>query len=348
MEGWLLAFTGWALFTVFWSGTSLYYLLGMRRLFVGLGALWIAMRLPHLASRRWFDAGLICGATGIASAAIVHSLTSGFSQTQMLLHRTQVTDLGWGTANYVATLLLLCGPSLLRLVLRGAALERVFAGLAFALVTVVQFVVASRAATLLFVIGSVIQLVHAARRFRVMVGVAAAGAVAALVASPLGSGLLSRLGSLRELGSLTIRIWYFREGTQRLLENLPWGLGLGQGYANPDRLKGIDPHDYWLLIGGDLGIPGLLLWACVLVAIVRAWAAVRTDEAGREAAFPILLTFVLGNLHTLVEPTFQGTQYQFLFLWIVCGTLAYTRAGAARRRVEPAPAPLAVPAPSPA
>jgi hypothetical protein len=86
----------------------------------------------------------------------------------------------------------------------------------------------------------------------------------------------------------------------------------------------------------------------VLVAIVRAWAAERTDEAGREAAFPILLTFVLGNLHTLVEPTFQGTQYQFLFLWIVCGTLAYTRAGAARRRVEPAPASLAVPAPSPA
>ena len=49
------------------------------------------------------------------------------------------------------------------------------------------------------------------------------------------------------VGSMTIRIWYFREGWWRLLEHLPWGMGLGQGYANPDHLHGIDPHDYWLL-----------------------------------------------------------------------------------------------------
>jgi len=326
IERWLLLFTGWALFTILWSTTSLYYLLGVRRLFTGVCALWVATRLPHIASRRWFELSIACGATGIGLAAIGHSMSTGFSAAQAMLHRAQVTDLGWGTANYVATLLLLCGPLLLRLVLRGSPVERLIGGAAFALATVVQFVVASRAATVLFVLASLVQLVHAARRYRWWVGLAGAGAVAGLVASPLGEGLLSRLGSLRELGSMTIRIWYFRDGWSRLLEHLPWGMGLGQGYANPDRLKGIDPHDYWLLVGGDLGIPGLVLWAGVLVAMVRAWLAMRTDEAGRELAFTILLTFAIGNLHTLVEPTFQGVHYQLLFMWVVCGTLAYAQA----------------------
>jgi hypothetical protein len=343
-ERWLLLFTGWGLFTIFWSTTPLYYLLGVRRLFTGVCALWVATRLPHVASRRWFDLGIVCAASSIALAAIVKSLTSGFSATQMLLHRSQVTDLGWGTANYVATLLLLCGPFLLRLVLRGRPLERVLGGIAFALVTVVQFVVASRAATLLFALASIIQLVHATRRFRLGVGLAGAGTVAALVASPLGVGLLSRLGSLRELGSMTIRIWYFREGWRRLLEHLPWGMGLGQGYANADKLHGIDPHDYWLLLGGDLGIPGLVLWAGVLVAMVRGWLAVRVDEPGRDLAFTILLTFAIANLHTLVEPTFQGVQYQLIFMWVVCGTLAYAQAERGRA-VPEVPVRVALPGP---
>jgi hypothetical protein len=272
----------------------------------------------------------------LALAAIVRSLSTGFSATQALLHRAQVTHLGWGTANYVATLLLLCGPFLLWLVLRGAPRERVLAGIAFALVTVVQFVVASRAATVLFVLGSIVQLVLAARRHRLWVGLAGVAIVAALVVSPLGAGLMSRMVNLRELGSMTIRIWYFREAWSRLLEHLPWGMGLGQGYANPDRLHGIDPHNYWLLVGGDLGIPGLLLWAGVLVAMIRAWRAVRSDAPGRELAFTMLLTIVIGNLHTLVEPTFQGGQYQLVFLWVVCGTLAYAQAERAR---QPTPGP---------
>jgi hypothetical protein len=336
IERWLLVFTGWALFTAFWSSSSLYYLLGMRRLLVGACVLWVATRLPHIASRRWFDMSIVTCAGVLALAAIVRSLSTGFSATQALLHRAQVTHLGWGTANYVATLLLLCGPFLLWLVLRGAPRERVLAGIAFALVTVVQFVVASRAATVLFVLGSIVQLVLAARRHRLWVGLAGVAIVAALVVSPLGAGLMSRMVNLRELGSMTIRIWYFREAWSRLLEHLPWGMGLGQGYANPDRLHGIDPHNYWLLVGGDLGIPGLLLWAGVLVAMIRAWRAVRSDAPGRELAFTMLLTIVIGNLHTLVEPTFQGGQYQLVFLWVVCGTLAYAQAERAR---QPTPGP---------
>jgi len=340
----LLLFTAWALFTGFWCTSSLYYLLGVRRLVVAACTLWVAMRLPYIASRRWFDLGIVGAASALALAAIAHARATGFSEAQALLHRAEVTHLGWGTANYVASLLLLCGPALLRLVLRGGPRERVLGTVAFALVTIVEFIVASRAAMVLFVAGTMVQLLHATRRHRLAVGAGTAAAVAGLVASPLGAGLLSRLGSLREFGSMTIRIWYFREGARRLLQSLPWGLGLGQGYANADHLQGIDPHDYWLLVGGDLGLPGLVLWAGVLAAIVRACWAVRIDERGRELAFTALLTFTLGNLHTLVEPTFQGGQYQLLFLWIVCGSLAYAQAERARHQAVPA-AHAAEPAP---
>jgi O-antigen ligase len=161
-----------------------------------------------------------------------------------------------------------------------------------------------------------------------VVGLVAVGVLAAVVASPIGMVLLTRMTSLREFASFTIRIWYWREGWRRLVEHLPWGMGLGQGIENPDHLHGTDPHDFWLLLGGDLGIPGVLLWAGVLVTIVRAWLAVGADPRRRELAFTLLLTFALGNVHSLVEPTFQGGQYQLLFLWIVCGSLAYARADA--------------------
>jgi hypothetical protein len=240
-----------------------------------------------------------------------------------LLRRPEVTHLGWGTANYVAGLLLLFAPSVLMLALRGTRAQRFAAWGVFAVVSAVQFIVASRAALLLFVVGTLVLLVRLTRRARPWIALGWLAAVAGMLATPLGSAFLSRLESLRDLGSMTIRLWYFREAWTRLLENLPWGLGLWQGYGHPDRLQGIDPHNFWLLVGGDLGLPGLLLWTLVLVVVARRTRALRVDAPGREQAYTLMLTLVVANLHTLVEPTFQGAHYQLLFYWIVCGALAY-------------------------
>jgi len=329
IEGCWLAFAAWALFTGLWCTDLLHYQLGVRRVLVGFCELWVALRLPQLASRRWFETGIVCCAIALSLALIRQS---GGSLQEVVMHRGQATNLGWGKDNYVAGLLVLCTPLVLRIVMRGAPRDRLLAGVAFALITTVQLIIASRAGTLLFVVGTVIQLVYATRRHRLAVGLAALGVLAALVASPLGLVLLTRVTSLKEFASFTIRIWYWREGFRRMVDHLPWGMGLGQGIENPDHLRGIDPHDYWLYTGGDLGLPGMLLWVALIVVIVRAWRAVPFDEPSRERAFTLLLTFALGNVHALVEPTFQGPQYQLLFLWIVCGSLAYTRADRERSR----------------
>ncbi len=318
----LLVFTGWGLFTGFWSGDSKFYLLGARRLVLGLTTLWLALRLPHFASRRWFDLGVLLGASFLGLAAIGRSLTTGFSAEQALMHRAQVTDLGWGTANYLASLLLLCSPSLLQLTLRGRRLDRVVSMVALGLTTAVQLVVASRAATVLFLAGVITQLFRLTKRFRLWILLGFVGGFAGLLASPAGVGITSRLDNIREFGSMTIRIWYFREAWRRLLENLPFGMGLGQGYAHADKLHGIDPHNYWLLLGGDLGVIGVVTWAVVLALLVRAVWTLRD----REQVHTLTLTIVLANLHTLVEPTYQGVQYQLLFFWVVAGSYAYSRA----------------------
>ncbi len=330
----VMAWTGWALFSGFWSEDMRWYAIGARRLLMGLCTLWVATRLPAIASRRWFDAGLIAGSTALAMAAVTRALSSGLSSEQALLRRPEVTNLGWGTANYVATLLLLFAPSLLSLALRGRSPERQFAWAAFALVTTVQFIVASRAATVLFIVATLVQLLRAAGRHRLWTGLGFAGVLTALLMSPLGYGLLSRFENLRELGSMTIRLWYFREGWRRLLDHLPWGMGLWQGFGNADKLQGIDPHNFWLLIGGDLGIPGLLLWAVVMVTIARHCWRLRADEPGREQAHTLLVTLVVANLHTLVEPTLQGAHYQMLFYWLLCGTLAYATVASASAPVR--------------
>jgi hypothetical protein len=333
----LLLFTAYGLFTGFWSPDQRFYVLGARRLLLGCVTLWVASRLPHIAPRPWFDWGVIAAASALAITALLHNASTGFSPMQALIHRTETTNLGWGTANYVATLLLLCAPTMLRLVVSTRGPGQVATLAAWILTAQVQLIVASRAATVLFLGGTITQLLRAARRFRAWVLAGSAVILAATLLSPLGAMLLTRLVSLRELGSMTIRIWYFREGGRRLVENLPWGMGLSQGYAHGDKLQGIDPHNYWLLLGGDLGIPGVLLWAAVLVVLVRRCLALRRPPDPRPGdADVLLLTIVLANLHTLVEPTYQGTQYTFLFFWIVGGTLAYARAA------RPAPSPSGV------
>lgn len=341
VEAVVLLWTCWALCSGFWSEDLRWYAIGARRVLMGLCAVWVATRLPMVASRRVFDLGLIAGASTLAMSAIVRSLTTGLSQQEALLRRPEVTNLGWGTANYIAALLLLCSPSLLGLALRGASLERWLARIAFALVVLVQLIVASRAASALFFIATLIQLLLATRRHRVWIGVGFAATVAGVLLSPLGVGLQSRVGSIRELGSLAIRAFYFREGWRRLVDHLPWGLGLWQGFGHADKLQGVDPHNFWLLIGGDLGLPGMVLWTAVMVTLARQWWRTGRDPHHRDQAHTMLVTLVIANLNTLVEPTFQGAHYLMLFFWIMAGTLAY-----ARQDSVPVPAgELAVPLP---
>jgi len=340
LEAALALFTLLALASAFWAFDARTYLIHARRVLLGMGTLWAASRLPAVAGRGWFEAGVLGSALSIAIAGLARWATSGYTAEEALIRRPEATNLGWGTANFLATLMMLATPIVLNIAVESRGARRLAAWFTVLLVGTLQMLIASRAGATLFLIGVLVQVASFGRRTRGF-AIALAVAIVGVLASPLGTGFLERFTSLRELGSITIRIWYWREAWRRLVDHLPFGLGLGQGYAFDDHLHDIDPHNYWLVVGSELGVPGLVLWTAVLVLMWRAIGRLGRAPGQRGRVFALRLAFVLGQLHTLVEPTFQGTQYQFLWFWLFGGCLAYGLAPAPPVASEAAAPPVA-------
>lgn len=318
-----LLFILWSAFTGFWCFDAVWYAYGVRRMLLGFVAFWVAYRMPRFVSRPTFELGLLLGATTLALAAIAKRVSTGFSSHQAALRRSEATNLGWGAANYVATLLLLLSPLLLEAALHSRKRWlKLPSWPTLGLITVLQGIVASRAAGLLFAAGTIIQVFTTRGRQVITAIVIVLGFVGFFV-SPLGRGILLRFTSVRELGSMAVRVWYFRVAWQRIVEFFPWGMGLNQGWVFPDRLFGRDPHNYWLAIAGETGVPGLILWTAVLVLLWKRLRLMARDPAWHDVGRALMISFWLGQAHTLVEPTFQGPHYQFVFFWLMGGYLGY-------------------------
>lgn len=324
------AFVAWAFFTAFWAFDGSFVFLGVRKYALGVLAGAVAYRLAGAMPRRAFEAGVVGTLLAVSGSTFLRSVAGGFNAQNALAHRSATTDMGWGTANYIATLMLLLSPPAFALLvskrpwwLRGAAAL----GLVFA--ATLQVVVASRAATVLFFLGLIVQafLMLRSRARWIGVGAVVAGTVAALV-SPYGQGFLMRFTSLKDLGSMVIRLWYFREGWNRVHEFFWFGMGLNQGIPYPDKMSGIDLHNYWLVVASEFGVIGTVLWITALAFQLRAYRAVRRTPGFEALGLALQVAFWLGQLHTLVEPTFQGVQYQFLWFWIGLGFVGYARAEA--------------------
>lgn len=327
------AFLAWALFSGFWCGEPILYLLGVRRLLVGWASFWVAYRLALLVPRRWFELSLMAGATSLVLTAMDRRMTSGFTDAQLRI-RAAGTDFGWGTANYIATILLVMSPMILNVAIRSR--ERwlkVIAWPCLSLIALLQTMIASRAATILFFAGTLVQVGGSQSRRRWLGILAAATALAGLLVTPFGQTFLARFSSAKEFGSIVIRMWYFRDAWRRVVDNLPMGMGLNQGLAYPDHLAYNDPHNYWLAVGSELGVLGVLAWTVVLVLLWRRIGAVAATPGWKHEGRALQIAFCLSQLHTLVEPTFQGPHYQFIHFWVMGGYLGYH----ARNRAVPAP-----------
>ena len=321
-EVWNLLLLAWAFYTGFWCDELAVYGLGVRKLAMGALALWVSYRLAHRVPRIVFEIGLVANATLLCVAALARRNALG--TTIKGLDRASATDLGWGTANAIATLLLLLGPILLWIATNHRdRWLRIGTWPALVLSGFMQLVIASRAAAVLFAGGLLAQVSTGwHRRSWIAFGVTLA-AIVGFAASPLGAPLLARFTSPRELGSVVVRLLYFREAWHRTVDNLPWGIGLNQGFFYPDHLQAVDPHNYWLMLSSELGLPGVALWAVVLVMLWRRVRRVGRTPGWEGLGRALQISFWLSQLHTLVEPTFQGPQYQFLYFWTIGGFLGY-------------------------
>ena len=329
-----LMFVLWAALTVFWCTDFRIYLHGMRRLLEGVLAFWTAFRLARFVPRRVFESSLLAMAFGLSiSALIQYLLRTGFGQHEV--DRASATNLGWGKANAIATMLLMLGPPILDMAFR--AKSPVLRGLAWVssgFTMVMQLMIASRAATILYVGALYSQLTVGRWRQRVFTALAVSVVVAAAMFTPSGQALLSRFTNLRELGGMVIRIWYAREAWNRTVAGFPLGIGLNQGQVQADKLGSVGTHDYWLDVSSELGVLGILLWIAFWVVL---WLRIRTIT--RTAGWlwegrALHISFWMSFIHACVEPTFGMAHYQFVFFWLFGGYLGYHAVGATREAEE--------------
>jgi hypothetical protein len=312
------AFLGWAVVSGFWCRDLWWYAFGLRKLGIGLVSLWTAWRLARLVGAGPVQTGIALGAFGIATETLIRAFTFGMAAAGTTVSRRDSTDIGWGNSNFIAAILTLTIPTLLALTVgRGRPAARTLAWITLPLVAGVAVVAVSRGGAILFVIGVLVFLFRQrpGRRQLAMVG-AAALSILALVAGPGGARLAGRFTSAREQGSALIRLLFWREGWRRFVAHLPWGMGQGQGYVASDHLGSEDPHNYWLVVGPELGVVGLAIWVAILVLLWRRASALARDARTRDLGQALQLTIVLSQLNSLFEPTFQGLQYHFFFYWI--------------------------------
>lgn len=309
----------WGVASVFWVTSVWWWLFTVRKMLIGCIALWTAWRLSREFGSERMKVGVVAGAFVLSLATLAKALTSGFLVSGGGFRRMEGTDLEWGTSNFIAALLLVMLPTALHLALESRSrVVRAFSWSVLPLVAMVMSAAASRGGALLLVI--VVIAFGVTRRFGKqtlgMIGVTLA-LVALVLLGPGGKELIERFFVPREQGSVLIRLLFFREGWIRFVDHLPWGLGIGQGYVQTDRLGSRGPHNFLILLGSEMGLPGLLLWGVVLLLIARRALRHMSIPALRSPAHVLLVSLIVMFVNSQFEGTIEGLQYQFLFYWIM-------------------------------
>lgn len=313
----------WGILSGFWAESSWWWLFGVRKVGVGLLALWVSWRLARCVRPEHMRIGLTATIWCLSLYTLLRAAASGALSTAGWVDRKRSTDVGWGTSNYIAAILVLMLPTALEVALRDTRRGvRIFAWLALPMAALVMTVSASRGGVLFVLF--IVLLALTRKRVRgnaIALAASVVGAGALVALSPAGPRFLSRFTDAQELGSVVVRFLYYREGWRRLAGAWPLGSGLGQSYSTVDRLGTEDPHNYWLVIGYELGLVGLALWIAFLVLLWKRIRRIGRDPATEALGFTLGLTFAISQLNCLFEPTFQGLHYHFLFFWIFGGYL---------------------------
>jgi len=279
-------------------------------------ARWAVPRMGR-ASLAWGPV-LFCGVTTLELLARLRA--SGIPTFKSVVLRTYITDLSWGTSNYVAAVLVLCVPMVMFL-LRGlppggrrSLASAILAGTLGSLLLTF-----SRGGFVLAAGYFLLQGVRLRRGNWIAIAVSIAAA-AVLALSPVGQGLLGRFTSVQGVDSALYRVTIWRAAFERGLAHLPFGVGAGHGVLQNDRLAQIDPHNYPLTLFSETGPLGLVAWLWMFAALWGAARRLRDDPSTRHAGRTMRATLVLAFVNSLFEPTFPGYLYQTLFWWIA-GTL---------------------------
>ncbi len=332
---WMLV--AWAAFTFFWCRDTWWWMFGVRKIMMCAISLWVALRMTRFVDPDLLLLGVPAGAFALSMATVWRALSQGGIEMIASHHgRNSATNLGWGAANYLAALLSLMLPTGIHMAMTGSRrLYRILGWASIPMTAIVVTIAASRGGALL-VVAVALFAIFRSRIKPWMAVLSAVVMITLLLTGPGAKLLLDRFTNVEDMSSIVVRFMYWRVAWVRLTDHWPLGMGLNQGYGYLDRLHNEDPHNYWLVLGSELGAMGLILWITFLVMLWMRIARIERNPDTQLEGRAMQLTFGIAMLNLMFEPTFQGLQYSALFYWIMGVYLG--RAELRSRGIAPLPA----------
>lgn len=285
---------------------------------IGLVAYGVARYGASRFGRRPLVWGLVLFAGATDAMLILRHAASGVGAGQIMSRRTLLTDLSWGTSNYVAAVLVALLPTALYLLRSPDAgrNSRRLGVAAFATQLAGVLYTTSRGGFLL-ALGTLLYAMRGTWKVPWKLVLGSAAALAMVLFTPLGVGILGRFSDPQGIFSIAARWAVWGAAWERGVTNLPFGIGHGQGLVHGDKLGDIDPHNFPLTLFSEGGPLALLLWLTLMAAVWRRGRALAGSPGTRAAGQSLALLAVLAFLNSLFEPTFPGYFYHTLFWWSV-------------------------------
>jgi hypothetical protein len=245
-------------------------------------------------------------------------VVSGVPSFKTTALRTYLTDLPWGHANGVASVVAICMPAMLLLVSlvpRGSVRQWIALG-----VMVSNFVVilwtGSRGVFLLLVGYILLQTVVVRRSIWITL-VVVVTVVGALMVTPVGKGLALRFVGPQATQSLAFRAFAWQMAWTRGISHFPVGIGAGQGLVQNDELQAEDPHDFVLTLFSELGVIATLIWIWMFVGLFRRAWRMRRWSGMPAVGGAMMGTLGIECLNMLFDPTLNGNLHHLLFWWLI-------------------------------
>jgi O-antigen ligase len=314
---------------VVWSAFTLFQAVNVREASVGLKII-VLLLAAFLAGRRLIATSrssvfirciaMLAPLISLELAATL--LRRGLPLSFLLTRSVALTDLGWGTSNYIAAVAALSTACAVPLAFYGRAWERCLGVLSIGAAVFVSIITISRGGTLAILVGLLVgAAVEARRRFFLAVGLL--GVLASVyIMSPLGQASIARFVDPQQLPSIGARLLYYQETLRIIGEHRFFGVGPNQIPHHSTIEIDPNPHNFLLKNAADLGLPGLALYLLMLtLAFASAFKLIRQarERDERILALAFLLTLAIAVTNASYEPTLESSVYGTVF-WMTVGT----------------------------
>ena len=259
----------------------------------------------------------------VLAAVVKTFFRGGFSI--VALHRIGI---GWAYSNYIAAIANLFIPLNLAIYMTFKNKFRYFSLFNLAVLFLSMLSTISRGGFLAFILSVItfgLGLAIAEGKTKYIMGVMATigGVLLVIFKTLLGKFLLFRFAfAIAKDASIQNRYRMWAQAIEHIKEHPLIGGGPNQNQVFSGVLFTENPHNFYLKIGMDAGVIGIVLFVAVLIFLFRRSLKLlhAHEREMRILGVAFLTTLVVASFNAAIEPTLSGYHYSPIF-WFIMGLL---------------------------